>query len=360
MSEKHESCNQPPSIHFTQGSLVEPESIEWIWDQHIARRKLHLIAGEPGTNKTTLTMALAATITIGGRWPDGSYYKTPQNVVIWSSEDGFEDTLLPRFIANGGNREKIFFVNGVKQNGKSKPFNPKKDLSILTSSIKALGNVGMVIVDSIADCTNGDSHKNSDTRNSLQPLVNAANEYDFALVGVVHFNKGNESTNPLNRIVGSIGFGGMARIVFASAFDPDEPITHRRFVRIKNNIGMNHGGFKYAIKIDSLPKYPHIQAAHIEWIEQLEGTAKELLGFDPLKDDEKPGSTKQNQARDFLIKILSEVDMLREEEIERQGLENHFPLVTLKRAKRAANVESIKHGKLWYWKLFTTENPTKY
>lgn len=342
-----------PRVEFKNGAMCEPESIEWFWFGWLARRKFHLVAGEPGTNKTTIAIALGATMTIAGRWPDGSYCDNAKNVVMWSSEDDFEDTILPRFIANGGDRSKFYFIHRVTHKGNVRSFNPKKDLPLLTQRIEEIGNVGLVIIDSIADCTTGDSHNNSDTRNSLQPLVDAANKYNFAALGVAHFNKGNESNNPLSRIVGSIAFGGMARLVFASALDPDEPVNQRLLVRVKSNIGMNHGGFRYAVKLDSLPNYKHIQAAHIEWMDELHGTAKELLGVDMFGNEDKPNKQGRiEEAKEFLIKILSNVDMLRLDEVERLGKENDFTINTLNKAKQqSSNVVSLKGTTCWYWKM---------
>jgi crossover junction endodeoxyribonuclease RuvC len=68
-------------------------------DGWLAKGKLQLLAGQPGTGKTTLALALAAITSIGGVWPDGSR-PAPGNVVIWSGEDDPRDTLVPRLIAD--------------------------------------------------------------------------------------------------------------------------------------------------------------------------------------------------------------------------------------------------------------------
>jgi len=341
-------------IELKHGSLVEPENVEWIWDQWIARRKLHLIAGEPGTNKTTLTMAFAATISIAGRWPDGSKAKKPENVIVWSNEDDFEDTLLPRFIANGGDRSKFYFIHGVNNRGNRVAFDPSRHLGLLNRQIEKLGNVGLVIIDSAANVVNGDSHKNDNVRKSLQPLVDSAEKHNYAAMGVVHFNKGNESSNPLSRIVGSVGFGGMTRIAYATRIDPDNP-NHRLLVRIKNNIGKNNDGFRCAIKIEPIPGYPHISSTHIEWMDELKGEARDLLGYDPMKSESKQ-SSRQSQAKDFLIKALTGVDMLQQDEIERLGDENGFSMRTLNEAKKAAKVISLRGNGRWYWKIVTDQS----
>ena len=56
--------------------------------------------------KTTTAMDFAATVTVGGQWPDGSP-ASAGNVLIWSGEDAIDDTLLPRFMAAGGDRTRV-------------------------------------------------------------------------------------------------------------------------------------------------------------------------------------------------------------------------------------------------------------
>jgi putative DNA primase/helicase len=68
------------------GDNLTPQPIAWLWHGWLALGKFHLLAGAPGQGKTTIAIAFAATITIGGRWPDGSRCD-PGNVLIWSGED---------------------------------------------------------------------------------------------------------------------------------------------------------------------------------------------------------------------------------------------------------------------------------
>ena len=57
------------TVRLLNGGDLEPEVIRWLWDGWLARGKLHVMAGAPGTGKTTIALALAATISTGGRFP---------------------------------------------------------------------------------------------------------------------------------------------------------------------------------------------------------------------------------------------------------------------------------------------------
>jgi hypothetical protein len=94
------------TVRLLNGGDLEPEVIRWLWDGWLARGKLHVMAGAPGTGKTTIALALAATISTGGRFPDGARCEAG-NVLIWSGEDDPKDTLLPRLLAMGADRKRI-------------------------------------------------------------------------------------------------------------------------------------------------------------------------------------------------------------------------------------------------------------
>lgn len=83
-------------VELTAAVDIPVEKIQWIWPGWLPRGKLSILAGAGGCGKTTLSISLAATLSRGGDWPDGSKSETAGNVVIWSGEDGIADTIIPR------------------------------------------------------------------------------------------------------------------------------------------------------------------------------------------------------------------------------------------------------------------------
>lgn len=171
----------PPSVKLVQGSTIKPESIRWLWPGWLARGKLHVLGGAPGTGKTTTALAFAATVSTGGLWPDGTR-STIGNVVIWSGEDDPADTLAPRLIAAGADMTRCFFVGDVLDGGKERSFDPAKDIAPLVDAIRNAGGAALLIVDPIVSAVAGDSHKNTEVRRSLQPLVDLAVSVSAALI----------------------------------------------------------------------------------------------------------------------------------------------------------------------------------
>jgi putative DNA primase/helicase len=263
---------QPGDILLESTQLIPPQALQWLWPSWLARGKLHLLAGLPGTGKTTLALALAATVSSGGRFPDGSTAK-PGRVVIWSSEDDVEDTIVPRLIANGADRRRIDVVRAVQDHHGQRLFDPATDLPQLQATLEKSGDTDLVILDSIADAVTGDSHKNAEVRRALFPVTKLAEAAQLAVIGVAHFNK-SVGSDAMNRIVGSIGFAGMARLVMV-AFA--HPAHGHLLMRAKSNLGPDNGGYRYEIQQTPLQNYIELSASRVLWGNHIEGSANDLL-----------------------------------------------------------------------------------
>src|SRR6516225_10002861 len=98
------------------------EKIEWLWRGWLASGKFHILAGSKGTGKSTLLYDLAARLTAGPSWPDGTPVATRRDAMIWSGEDGIRDTILPRFVIAGGDRNRLYFPTHTFVDGEKRPF----------------------------------------------------------------------------------------------------------------------------------------------------------------------------------------------------------------------------------------------
>ena len=286
-------------VILTCGTDLTPEPYRWLWQYWLAMGKLHILAGAPGQGKTTIALAMAATITIGGRWPDGSRC-APGNVLIWSGEDDPADTLVPRLMAAGADRARCYFIEGARRDGELVPFDPARDLGQLLEAIEKIGGISLLVIDPVVSAVTGDSHKNTEVRRALQPLVDLAAKCDCAVLGITHFAKGGQGTDPAQRVVGSVAFTAVARVVMVAAKvkGDEEGQDTRILARSKSNIGPDDGGFQY--HLEQSEPIPGIHASHIAWGKAVEGTARELL-TDP---DDGP----QDDASDAVELLRSELD----------------------------------------------------
>ena len=190
-------------------------AIAWLWQHWLTCGKLHLLAGAPGQGKTTIALAMGATVSIGGRWPDGSRCAVG-NVLMWSGEDDPSDTLAPRLKAMGADMDRVYFVTG------------------------------------------------------------APSQIGAAVVGITHLSKGTSGKDPTERVTGSIAFTAIVRVVLLAAKVTDDNGKDRRvLVRSKSNIGPDDGGFVYHLEQGEAA--PGIPASMITWGEALERSARALL-----------------------------------------------------------------------------------
>ncbi|WP_304305883.1 AAA family ATPase [Pseudacidovorax intermedius] len=292
----------PPDVNnavsLICGSLLRPQPIEWLWRHWLAAGKFHLLAGIPGQGKTTLAMTMAAVVSIGGVWPDGSRCNKG-SVVVFSGEDDAADTLLPRIVAAAGDPSRVFFVQGTRIDGELVPFDPARDLLQLTRAIEQIGDVRLVVVDPVVSAVNGDSHKNTEVRRALQPLVDLAASCGCAIVGITHFAKGGQGQDPAQRVVGSVAFSAVARVVIVAAkVRGEEGQDSRILARAKSNIGPDDGGFEY--HLDQVQVMDGIEASRIGWGQAVQGTARDLL-TSPDEDPDEDASDAVSMLRVELV-----------------------------------------------------------
>ncbi|MEZ0192160.1 AAA family ATPase [Ralstonia solanacearum] len=334
-------------VILVNGADLKPQPVRWLWRDWLALGKLHILAGAPGQGKTTIALAFAATVTSGGRWPDGSRCE-PGNVLVWSGEDDPADTLLPRLLAAGGDQGRVYFVAGSRVNGEVESFDPARDMATLHAEAERIGNVRLLIVDPVVSAVAGDSHKNTETRRALQPLVDLAASMGAAVVGITHFSKGGQGSDPTQRVVGSVAFTAVARVVLVAAKVKSEDGEDRRILaRSKSNIGPDEGGFEY--RLEQSEPLPDILASYVGWGASVAGTARELL-TDPEEQDDGEVSAK-DAAIEFLKEVLGD-DVVPMKSVEAEAKEAGLAWRTVRRAADALGVKSRKgEGGKWYWSL---------
>jgi hypothetical protein len=252
---------------------IAVECIRWLWEDHLARGKLHLLVGPPGVNKTTLWTAIVATLSTGGRWPDGSRAQLGASLV-WSGEDGIADTLLPRLMAHGADLSRVHFVSAVVDNEGRRPFDPSLDMERLRLHASRIQGLALIVADPVVLTVRGDSHKDGEVRRGLQPLVELAERSGAAAVGVAHFAKNSAGRSPVDRVAGSLAFGAAARVVLAVGRIPDDQGGGRLMVRAKSNIGPDGGGFRFAVTPIEVAGG---ETVRVEWGEPMHGSAHDLL-----------------------------------------------------------------------------------
>ena len=333
-------------ICLRRADTITPEAIDWLFPGWLAAGKFHLIAGRPGTGKTTISIKFAATISGGGLWPDGTPAEVG-DVVIWSGEDGLADTLVPRLLAHGADMARIHFVDGVNEGAKRRPFAPASDTGLLRQTLAMLPNPKLLIIDPVIVVVSGDSHKGGDVRRGLQPLADLAETTGVAVLGITHFNKGSADADPLDRVMGSQAFGAVARVVMGVA-GAGEDGGERKMVRIKSNIGPDDGGYAFTLEQTRVPARDGHTAQTVHWSGPLTGSARTLLAASEPVPTHAPSASAVEWLRDRLAFGSAAVVEL---QTEAEGAGHAWR--TVERAKRTLRVQAKKSAMTggWEWEL---------
>jgi len=291
-----------PSVRLIRGDAVKLEPVRWLWHGFLPAGMLSILGGAPGCGKTTIALSLAATLTRGGTWPDGSRCKEPCDVLIWSGEDA-QPVTAARLVASGADLARVQFIDGVSDGG---AFDPARDMELLESAAAKLDAPRLLILDPIVSAVAGDSHKNAEVRKALQPVVDMAHRLGCAVLGITHFSKGTSGRDPIERITGSLAFAALARLVLVAAKVKPEPGNEgeprRVLVRAKSNIGPDDGGFAYSL--ERLEVAPEVEGQRVRWLEALDGSARDVLADAEDDSDDGEAGSATDDAAEFLRDLL--------------------------------------------------------
>lgn len=339
-----------PGIKITRGDAIKLEPIDWLWPGWLAAGKFHLLAGQAGTGKTSIAISLAAELSRGGEWPDGSPAAIGATL-IWSGEDSPSDSLLPRFLANNGDSMRVFFVDHNLEADRSvKPFDPATDIVALADRAREIENLRLIIIDPVVSAVAGDSHRNAEVRRALQPIVDLARQLGAAVLGITHYSKGTAGRDPAERVTGSLAFGALARVVMGTA-KPTKGGQLRRLVRAKSNIGPDGGGFEYELRQEAVEGNPEIFGQRVVWGADLEGTARELLA--EVEGGEKASNAPEREGGERWLSELLKGGPVAAKDIKAWADAEGRTMRTLKRAKANLKIVSRKteFGSGWVWEL---------
>ncbi|MEO2035808.1 MAG: bifunctional DNA primase/polymerase [Planctomycetaceae bacterium] len=209
-----------------QASTIEPEAVEWLWADHLQLGAVNIIAGPEGKGKSLLSSDVAARVSTGRSWPDGT--PCPQGRVLYcSAEEDAASTVVPRLIAAGANLELIDVVYGLGNPDESPDdalaIDLQQHLPYVYTKLKESGDYKLCVWDTFQSVSLQTEHKSNTGQKAVaQPMAQISRELNLAMLCVEHHARsGFQRGNPDNAILGA-GLVRTARAIWHVVEDPDD------------------------------------------------------------------------------------------------------------------------------------------
>lgn len=245
---------------------VDPLPVEWLWQDRIAIGFISLFAGRTGVGKSFVLCDIAAKLSTGREFPDGSPPK-PVSGTLFISEDPYQYVLVPRLKELGANLPLIRFMKWEAMAKYS-----LRDTEFLNRAWEESGKPSLIVIDPPANFLGAkDEHKNAEIREVLMQIVAWLESRCVGMVFITHYNKGggDKALDALDRIMGSVAWASSARIACGFQIDPGDQ-SKCVFGGIKNNLGEKAGPLSYRIaKTETL--------AVVEWLGKSDTTLDDAL-----------------------------------------------------------------------------------
>ena len=323
-------------------SAIKPERVTWLWPARIPLGKLTLIAGDPGLGKSMLTAYIAAAVSTGRAWPDGTHAPAG-DVLIVNLEDGQADTTRPRLDAAGADVARVHAADLVRHADGTLRCMTLADVMPIADALERMPKPRAVILDPVsAFMGNADSHVAADVRGLLAPLAELAQRSGVAFILIAHLNK-SAAQSAMNRINGSGAYVAACRAAWIVCKDKDDELR-RLLLPLKNNLGPDQGGLAYRVAV-SEDGTPFVEFES-EPVNVRADDALAAAGDDEGADD--PAT--------FLRELLASGSRSANE-VFSEAAGAGFSKDSMHRARRKIGAVTFKDGMKgpWYWRMSSAE-----
>lgn len=331
---------------------IRENSVRWLWPGRVGLGRLTLLVGRPGEGKSFLTTDMAARVTQGLAWPDGSPCPVG-SVLLISAEDDPADTIRPRLRAHGADLRRVHLLSGIRRtDSDGRPYESLfslADLGELEQAVTRCGDCRLIVIDPIGSFLGGeiDAHRENEVRSVLTPVGALAERCGVAILLVAHRRK-SPGPNADDMALGSRAFTAVSRSVL-HLMRHSQDRGRRLLLAGKNNNAPQAQGLAFAIRseADGLPR--------ICWeSDPIDMTADDLIQQENHPTTHKTKPTARDKAVDWLRAVLAD-GRLPSEEVQARAAREGITKTTLDRARTRLGIfakkEGWRHDATWYVSL---------
>jgi len=230
-------------LRIVSFSNLPSRVIDWYWPGRLARGHITTINGDPGTMKSFASLDVAARITTGKPFPDGSKNPLqPSSVIVLTREDGLADTVKPRFLAAGGDPRFLHTPTNPLDSSETAILKLEDHLDELGDTLP--DDTRLLIFDPLIDFLKAGANDEQAVRDTLTQLKQFAERRELAVIGINHLNKKSD-LEAIHRTMGAKGMIGVARMNFL--FGKDDH-GGRHMVSLKNNVWNEDGSLTFHVE----------------------------------------------------------------------------------------------------------------
>jgi hypothetical protein len=340
------SAKPDPVPQLISGVANTCATPEWVWPDRIARGKLTVLGGAPGSGKSTFVTDLLARVTAGSAWPcqEGM---APKGAVLLIAPQGDADVFGLRFAAAGGDLSGLHVLREVKNGTKARPFDLEKDLAGLDPLIGGIKDLRLIAIDAVQVPAGRGQAAARKVDGLFEQLAALARRHNVAVLAIARQAGGDYlSRKP-------ISFGALpltaATMAFLIEFDPAVENGHL-LLQVKNELAPDPGTLAFEIVAGARAAAVSFASLKIRTSPR-ELTAREAPGFNSAKAE----------AIEFLCGLFADTLQLKVREIEQEararGLLGANQPLSQCRALRDARLalglsvtrEGFGRGGAWVW-----------
>ncbi len=306
------------NTNFRILSGVDPQQVSWLWKDRIPLGEITAFDGDPATNKSSVTLDLAARVSTGKTMPDDSA-GVLGGVLLLQAEDSLDKTVVPRLLAAGADRGRIAQL--------PETHTIPKDLDAIEKAVIGM-EAKLLVIDPLSVFLGRNANNDQSVRQALAPLAEMAERQMVAVILVRHLNK-TSGQRSMYRGLGSIGIIAAARSRFLFGLSPKDP-NMRVMVHTKSNLGVLAPSLLYE------PVGDVDGVVRIQWHGESDYTAEDLLAA-------KHGQRAKDEAKQFLSKLLADGPVA-QKDVRAKAAQEGLSWRTIERAKADLKIVSERRG----------------
>ena len=203
----------------------------WLWPGWIIDSHMTVLAAEPGTGKTRLTLDLCRRLWFGIPWPCGAMVTRPRGTPsLWIASDR-NHREIDKFAGELGLPDEALYFN-------SHPSDPTGDLKLdepealarLDRRVKTY-KPGLIVIDTVNKATRLPLYRPEDAERFFAPILEIAMRRGVPVLALTHLSK---SGDPLDRRI-----EGTCRVMWKLTKPEGDETTNRRRLQVVKSSGVN-------------------------------------------------------------------------------------------------------------------------